>query len=128
VAVIGHFPHLEKTLGKVCDLAILEKRPLPGDYPDSACEFLLPFQDYVFATGVTLINKTLPRLLELSRRQGLILVGPSVPLAPLLFDWGVRDLQGMVVTDPELCRGVITGENLGSTIFDAGQRVSIERN
>jgi uncharacterized protein (DUF4213/DUF364 family) len=128
VAVIGHFPHLERTLGKVCDLSILEKRPLPGDYPDSACEFLLPLQDYVFATGVTLINKTLPRLLELSRRQGLILVGPSVPLAPLLFDWGVRDLQGMVVTDPERCRGVITGENPGSTVFDAGQRVSIERN
>jgi uncharacterized protein (DUF4213/DUF364 family) len=123
-AVIGHFPHLEKTLGEVCDLSILEKRPLPGDYPDSACEFLLSQQDLIFATGVTVINKTFPRLLDLSRKTGLILVGPSVPLAPRLFDFGVRDLQGFVVTDPAACRAAITRES-ALCIFDAGKRVSL---
>jgi uncharacterized protein (DUF4213/DUF364 family) len=127
-AVIGHFPRLEEKLGGVCELSILEKRPLPGDYPDSACEFLLPLQDFVFATGVTLTNKTLPRLLELARGAGIILTGPSVPLAPLLFDWGVRDLQGFVVTDPALCRKIINGENSGAVIFDAGQQISITIN
>jgi uncharacterized protein (DUF4213/DUF364 family) len=124
-AVIGHFPHLERTLGDVCELSVLEKRPVSGDYPDSACEFLLPHQDLVFATGVTVINKTLPRLLDLSRKTGLILVGPSVPLSFRLFDFGVRDLQGFVVTDPALCRAAITGENTGVCIFDAGKRVSL---
>jgi uncharacterized protein (DUF4213/DUF364 family) len=125
VAVIGHFYLLEETLGKICDLSILEKRPRPGDFPDSACEFLLPFQDFVFATGVTLTNKTLPRLLELSRDTGVILTGPSVPLAPPLFDWGILDLQGFVVTDPGLCRAVVSGKNRDALIFDAGQRVSL---
>ncbi|AEF85808.1 conserved hypothetical protein [Treponema primitia ZAS-2] len=126
VAVVGHFMHLERILGPVCELSILEKRPGPGDYPDSACEFIIPFQDFVFATGVTLVNKTLPRLLELSRRQGMILTGPTTPLSPLLFDFGVRDLQGLVLTDPDLCRDVITGKREG-TIFDAGKRVGIAR-
>jgi uncharacterized protein (DUF4213/DUF364 family) len=128
VAVIGHFFHLEETLGRVCDLSILEKRPRSGDYPDSACEFLLPSQDFVFATGVTLINKTLPRLLELSGHTGIILTGPSVPLAPPLFDWPVRDLQGFVVTDPELCGAILRGEQGGLPIFSAGMQVSIPQN
>ncbi|MDR3162044.1 MAG: methyltransferase domain-containing protein [Spirochaetaceae bacterium] len=125
VAVIGHFFRLEQTLGEICDLSILEKRPRPGDYPDTACEFILPLQDFVFATGVTLVNKTLPRLLELSRKSGLIMAGPTVSLAPALFDWGVRDLQGFVVTDPALCAAIVRGEKPGIFIFDAGERVSV---
>jgi uncharacterized protein (DUF4213/DUF364 family) len=126
-AVIGHFPRLEEKLGNICELSILEKRPLPGDYPDSACEFLLPSQDFVFATGVTLTNKTLPRLLELARRVGIILTGPSVPLAPLLFDWGVRDLQGFVVTDPALCRRLVKEDLSGAVVFDTGRQISMDR-
>jgi uncharacterized protein (DUF4213/DUF364 family) len=127
VAVIGHFYQLEVTVGRICELSILEKRPQPGDYPDSACEFILPLQDFVFATGVTLTNKTLPRLLEIAGNTGIILAGPSVTLAPPLFDWGVRDLQGFVVTDPELCAAAIRGEETESRIFSAGKQVSIPR-
>jgi uncharacterized protein (DUF4213/DUF364 family) len=105
VAVIGHFPYLERKIGdETAALVILEKRPSEGDYPDSACEYLLPQQDFVFATGVTLVNKTLPRLLELSCHCGVILSGPSVPLAPVLFEHGVIDLQGFIVTDIEKCK------------------------
>jgi uncharacterized protein (DUF4213/DUF364 family) len=128
VAVIGHFPYVDTSFKDAASLSILEKRPGPGDYPDSACEFLLPQQDFVFATGVTVINKTVVRLLELSRRQGLVLAGPSTPLAPLLFDFGARDLQGLVVTDPDLCRDLVSGKTTGATIHDAGKRVSIVRN
>jgi uncharacterized protein (DUF4213/DUF364 family) len=124
-AVVGHFHHLETTLGGVAELSILEKRPVPGDYPDSACEFLLPSQDYVLATGETFINKTFPRLLALSQETAFILVGPSVPLAPFLLDCGVRDLQGFVVTDPERCRKVVNRENQCGLIFDSGKMVSL---
>jgi uncharacterized protein (DUF4213/DUF364 family) len=130
-AVVGHFRHLEKTLGEVCELSILEKNPQPGDYPDSACEYILSQQDFVFATGVTLVNKTLPRLLELSRSTGIILAGPTVPLAPPLFSMGVKDLQGFAVTDPELCRAMITGKARreapqdATTVIAAGKRISL---
>jgi uncharacterized protein (DUF4213/DUF364 family) len=124
VAVIGHFPYLENKIGDVCELSILEKRPAEGDFPDSACEYLLPVQDYVFATGVTLINKTLPRLLELSRHCGIILAGPSVPLAPSLLRRGVIDLQGFVITDTARCAAAVLSER-HSGIFDTGRRVSL---
>jgi uncharacterized protein (DUF4213/DUF364 family) len=124
-AIIGHFPHLEKTLGRVCEFSIIEKRPIGEDYPDSACEFLLPEMDLVFATGVTLINKTLPRLLELSVKSGVILVGPTVPLSPALLKFNVRDLQGFVVTDVDKCRAILSGECPELRVLDSGERVSL---
>ncbi|HVO19185.1 MAG TPA: DUF364 domain-containing protein [Anaeromyxobacter sp.] len=99
VAVIGHFPGLEPLAAR-CRLTILERRPQPGDLPDFAAEYLLPEQDWVFITGVTLVNKTLPRLLELSRRAKVVLVGPSVPLTPRWFEWGVSVVAGSVAVDP----------------------------
>jgi uncharacterized protein (DUF4213/DUF364 family) len=100
VAVIGRFPGLED-LAKLCRLSILERRPQPGDLPDFACEYVLPEQDYVFITGTTIINKTLPRLLQLCAGARVVLVGPSVPLTPAWFDWGVDVIAGSVDTEPE---------------------------
>lgn len=98
VAVVGHFPAL-KRLGAACELTILERRPGNGDTPDPACEYVLPRQDCVCITGTAVTNKTLPRLLELSRSAYTVLVGPSVPLSPVWFEHGVDLLAGAVVTD-----------------------------
>ncbi|MBP1625647.1 MAG: hypothetical protein H6Q00_122 [Holophagaceae bacterium] len=98
VTVVGHFPDLEP-LGRICQLSILERHPLNGDFPDPACEYILEDQDSLFITGVTLINKTLPRLLELGHRTQIVLVGPSVPLTPQWFEWGVASLAGTTVMD-----------------------------
>ncbi len=98
VAVIGHFPKIED-LSRVCSLSILERDPQEGDYPDTACEYILPSQDYVFITGTAFINKTVPRLLELSKNAKVILIGPSVPISPILFKYGVNAIAGTVVLD-----------------------------
>jgi uncharacterized protein len=100
VAVIGHFPGIE-ALREHCQLTVLERAPQPGDLPDFAAEYVLPGQDYVFITGTTLVNKTLPRLLSLTAGAQVVLVGPSVPLTPRWFGWGVSVLAGTVVVDPE---------------------------
>jgi uncharacterized protein (DUF4213/DUF364 family) len=52
-------------------------------------------------TGVTLTNKTLPRLMELGARAQMVLVGPSVPLAPLWFGKGIAFLAGTAVLEAE---------------------------
>ena len=96
-AVIGHFKQLDNYLAEAKSVCVLERRPADGDYPDSACEYLLPWQDVVFITGSALINKTLPRLLELSNKAQVILVGPSTPMTPILFKYGVSELSGFVV-------------------------------
>ena len=100
VAVIGHFPQLEPLAAR-CRLTILERQPQPGDLPDFAAEYVLPEQDYVFITGTTLINKTLPRLLELAASARVVLVGPSVPLTPLWFELGVAVIAGSVAVRPD---------------------------
>ncbi len=105
VAVIGHFPHLETDIAPHCSLSILERDPRPGDYPDSACEYLLPRQDFVFITGSALVNKTMPRLLELSRNARVILAGPTVPLAPFLFEQAEALASSVIVHTEQLAGG-----------------------
>jgi hypothetical protein len=117
VAVVGHFPGLS-AFADSCELSILERRPQPGDFPDTACEVLLPRQDIVFITGVTMINKTLPRLLELSKDAYVVMVGPSVPLAPFLFDYGIDVLSGTVVMDDDVWR--VAAEGGTRRIFECG--------
>lgn len=118
VAVIGHFPGLE-ALATTCQLSILEKNPLLGDYPDSACEYILPDQDYIFITGTTLANKTLPRLLELGKAAKVIMAGPSVPLTPILFEYGIDVLAGAIVVDSQYLWNSIQ-ENGCKDIFQQG--------
>lgn len=124
-AVVGHFPYLEQLLSPVCELSILERKPRLGDYPDPACEYLLPEQDYVFISGSALVNKTLPRLLQLCRGH-TVLVGPSVPLAPALFDFGANDLSGFVALDSARCLHAIQ-EGAERQHFDAGTMVNYRR-
>ena len=82
VAVIGRFPNLEP-LAAQCRCTSGNRRPQSGDFPDPACEYLLPSMDYVFITGSTFINKTLPRLLasvrcEDSRRRSVNSLEPAL--------------------------------------------------
>ena len=102
VAVIGHFPHMLDLAEHCAELTVLERNCQAGDLPDPACEYVLPSQDLAFITGTTFTNKTLPRLLELTRDAVCVMTGPSVVADPRLFEHGVDVLAGSVVGDPEL--------------------------
>jgi uncharacterized protein (DUF4213/DUF364 family) len=120
VAVVGHFRNLERVQA-ICDLSILERLPQPGDLPDPACEWILPEQDYVVITATTLINKTLPRLLQLSRNARVVLAGPSTPMTPRLFEFGIDMLAGLVVEDEKRVWTVVQ-EGGRHGIFHRGSR------
>ncbi len=122
VAIVGHFPYIEKRFSGFCNLSILERNPDHGDFPDSACEYLLGDQDYVFITGSTFVNKTMPRLLALSKNAKVVIVGPSTPLAPFLFDRGVYGLSGFVSTTPKKLELALSSSNT-MRLFDAGMMV-----
>ena len=81
------------------EVYIIERDPKPGDYPDSACEYILPESDIVIMTASAAINKTLPRLLELSKNPVSIIIGPTTPLCPELKALGIDRLSGMAVRD-----------------------------
>ncbi|WP_455717368.1 Rossmann-like domain-containing protein [Anaerosporobacter sp.] len=122
VAVVGHFPLLEDLFEPICQLSIIERDPIVNDYPDAASEYILPLMDYVFITGSSLVNKTLPRLLQLSNSAYVIVVGPSTTLAPKLFDYGVNELAGFVVTDQDRCKRVCEGSERVK-LYRSGQKV-----
>ena len=116
VVVVGRYPGLAR-LAEHCRLSVLERHPGADDFPDPACEFLLPEADWVFLTGSSLTNKTFPRLAELSRAARTVLMGPTVPWLPELIDFGIDALAGIEVIDPEALRRTVA-EGGGVRIFE----------
>ncbi|MGD0675063.1 MAG: DUF364 domain-containing protein [Polyangiaceae bacterium] len=116
VVVVGQYPGLDE-LWRGRAYTCLERRPSPGTLPDTAAESLLPKADWVFLTASALANKTLPRLLELSRPARVVLMGPSLPWVDEWGDFGVEFLAGAIVRDAERLFQ-IAGEGGGTRIFD----------
>jgi uncharacterized protein (DUF4213/DUF364 family) len=94
IGMVGHFPFVDRYPQYRQQIYVFELKPRGGDYPASASEYLLPEMDQVYITGSALINKTLPRLLELSQNATTILVGSSCPFSEILFQQGVNILAG----------------------------------
>ncbi len=124
VVLVGRFPFIQRLRTQVKDLIILEFDPGTGELPASAAEDVIPTADVVAITGMSLINRSLESLLGLCSPQSfVILLGPSVPLSPVLFDYGVDVLCGSVVTDIEpVVRAVCQGANFRQ-IHRAGVRL-----
>ena len=99
IGVVGHLNMPRSVSDQAASVRILERCPRPGDYPDSACDWLLPQCDVVIITASTLVNKTLPHLLDLSKNAYTILTGPSCPMCPALLDFGIDRIAGLVITD-----------------------------
>jgi hypothetical protein len=100
IAVIGHFPRT-KELKKGYKVWVFERNPQKGDLPDSAEEYYLPKVEVVMVTGSALINKTMPRILALSKNAYTIVLGPSTPVSPLWFKYGVDAVAGSRVRNEE---------------------------
>ena len=100
---VGHLLHhggvTEELVSPAKELCILEREPKEGDYPDSACEYLLPGCDVAVITGSACVNKTVPRLLELAKGARIVLTGPTVPLCPALLELGISRLNGCAIVD-----------------------------
>ena len=99
IGIIGHLNMPNSVKAQAGQIYILERNPQPGDYPDSACDYLLPQCDVVIMTASTLVNKTLPHLLELCQHAYTILAGPTCPMCPELLNFGIDRIAGLVITD-----------------------------
>ena len=99
--MLGHSNMTRESFRDARNLYIMDREEKQGALPDSACEFFLPLCDLVIITGSAAINKTLPRLLELSKNARVILTGPSVSCCPELLRIGIDRLHGRVITQPE---------------------------
>ena len=110
---MGHFPFIPKIRDMVNELWVIEKNPTEGDLPETEADAVIPLADVVAITGTALTNHTMDHLLGLcSPGAYVILLGDTVPLAPLLFDYRVDAISGTKVVNPELAlRCVSQGAN-----------------
>jgi hypothetical protein len=100
VAVIGHFPFLPRLRQVARVLWVLEQRPGADELPATAAAEVLPKADVLAITSTTIINKTLEPLLALRRPEArVMLLGPTTPLSPALFEHGIHALSGVRVVD-----------------------------
>jgi len=100
VVLVGRFPFIPELIAHVGKLTVLEENPLPGELPADSAHEVIPDADVVAITGMTLLNRTLERLLSLcTDRSFVILLGPSAPLSPVLFDHNVDLICGSIVDD-----------------------------
>ncbi len=124
VALVGHFPFIPRLRERVGQLWVLEQRPSDGDLPATAAETVIPQADVVAITGTTLINHTAESLLALCRPSARVLMlGPSTPLSPKLFQFGIDLISGSVVENiPTVLNAVSQGANFRQ-IHRAGVRL-----
>ena len=100
VALVGHFPFIPRLRQVVGQLWVIEQQPVEGEYPAEAAAALIPQAEVVAITGTALINHTLDGLLALCQPDALVMVlGPSTPLSPVLFEHGVTIISGARVID-----------------------------
>ena len=112
VVLVGHFPFVERLRAEVGELYVLERNPHEGDYPEKEAPQIIPQADVVAITSLTITNGSLSSLLEFcSPYAHVMLLGPSTPLSPALFDHGIITLSGVKVLDIE---SVIKGINQGA--------------
>lgn len=113
VAIIGHFPFLNKIKEIAKDLHVIEKNPREGDLKEEDASSFLPVADVVGITGTALTNHTMDHLLSLcSPKAYVVILGDSTPLSPVLFEHGVDAVSGTMVIDNEMAlRCVSQGAN-----------------
>ncbi len=101
-AIVGHFPFVEELKKSAKELWVLELKPREGDLEAKYAFEILPQAEVIGITSTTLINRTFEEILRLcSPKSFKMLIGPSTPLNPFLFELGVDALSGAIVINKE---------------------------
>lgn len=127
VTIIGHFPFLDLLREKADLLNVLELTPGPGELDASEYVNVLPVSNVIGLTATTLMNGTFDDLHRYFPKDAfVVMMGPSTPMTPFLFDFGIHVLAGSKVTDPTTLSHFITQ---GTTLHGAEglKRISITR-
>jgi uncharacterized protein (DUF4213/DUF364 family) len=111
VAVIGHFPFVERIRDEFDSFWVLEKNPGAGDMHAEEAPQILPAADVVAISATTLANGTLAEILTLCSASAIkIMLGPSTPLSPSLFRYGIHILAGSIAENRNLVKqGILAG-------------------
>ena len=102
VAIVGHFPFVKRLRETTKELWVIEKHPRETDLGESEADNIIPKADVVAITGSAFVNHTIEDLLKLCEPKAFVIVlGPSTPLSPILFDYRIDVISGTKVIDSE---------------------------
>lgn len=114
VAVVGHFPFADRRLRSIArEVWIIEREPGAGEFGAGEAGRILGGADIAVITGSAVANHTLDSLLtHVAPDTPVLVLGPSTPLLPSLFDLGISALGGMRIDDPDaVAAGIRAGES-----------------
>jgi uncharacterized protein (DUF4213/DUF364 family) len=112
LGIIGHFHFVNRLKSTTKNCWVFEKEPQGEDLHESKIYEFLPQCDVVAITGQTIINNTLGQIIELSQKAYKIILGPSAPLSPVLFDYGIDAIGGVRINQNDaIKRYIIQGAN-----------------
>ena len=121
VALIGHFPFIPRVREKVGSLTIVEQTPVAGEVHSSQAEQVLSMSDVVAITAMTLVNHTFDELIGYCSPDAFVLLlGPSTPLSPILYNFGINMISGSVVTDIESVQRTVSQGGTFRQVHRAG--------
>lgn len=128
VGIVGHMTETRRRYSsqyKKCYM--FDFNPKDDDDLDPALEDeYLPQCDIVVITGSSIVNGTLPHLLELCEKAYTILVGPSVPQCEALLDFGIDRLAGLVLEKDKM-ESFISGQ-FNDKMYAQGHPFLISKN
>lgn len=105
VGIIGHFPFVDNSQNKFSELMVFEKDRQVGDLSEKMIPEKLPQADVVAITSTSLTNHSLEFILEhVAPNAYVILLGPTTPLTPVLFNYHIDALCGVYCEEAQLIK------------------------
>jgi uncharacterized protein (DUF4213/DUF364 family) len=101
VSLVGQFPFTERLRREVGRLHLLELREVPGRTPPEEWDSALARSRVVGVTATALLTRSLAYFLNRAGHGYVVILGPSTPLTPVLFEQGVSALAGSLIARPD---------------------------
>lgn len=125
VALVGRFPFINELEPITRHLWVFELDPQPGEFSFAQAPLIIPQAAVLAVTASALLNHSLQNYLALANPTAKVLVlGPSTPLSPVMFKFGVQLLCGIQVVDEKALLDSIAG-GLSFRKMSGTRRVSL---
>ncbi len=102
VAVVGHFPFVDRIRNAAAETWVIERAPREDDLGEEEAARVIPQADVIAITGSAFVNHSIEALLALCPKESYVIVlGPTTPLSSVLFEYGADVISGTRVADTE---------------------------
>lgn len=109
VAFIGYFKPLIDRYREILTARryyVFETRDIEGTLPMQMEDKILPKCDFVIISASAIVNHTIDHILTLCNGD-CIVIGPSLPITPIFFDYGANAIAGVKVLDIDRVHDII---------------------